>query len=125
MSLAQANREVYKLLKDGVRVSFQDDDGGEANETLRVIDWNEPENNDFFLASQFWVTGSIYKRRGDLIGFVNGLPLIFIELKKTPQQGSNTPTRTTSRTTRTRSRNSSGTTPSSSSPTAARRRSAA
>ena len=83
MSMAQANREVYKLLKDGVRVSFQDDDGGEANETLRVIDWNEPKNNDFFLASQFWMTGSIYKRRGDLIGFVNGLPLIFIELKKT------------------------------------------
>jgi type I restriction enzyme R subunit len=83
MSMAQANREIYKLLKDGVQVSFQDDDGGEATETLRVIDWNEPKNNDFFLASQFWVTGSIYKRRGDLIGFVNGLPLIFIELKKT------------------------------------------
>jgi type I restriction enzyme R subunit len=82
MSMAQANREIYKLLKDGVRVSFQDDDGSEANETLRVIDWNDPKNNDFFLASQFWVTGSIYKRRGDLIGFVNGLPLIFIELKK-------------------------------------------
>ena len=83
MSMAQANREIYKLLKDGVRVSFQDDEGGEANETLRVIDWNETKNNDFFLASQFWITGSIYKRRGDLIGFVNGLPLIFIELKKT------------------------------------------
>jgi type I restriction enzyme R subunit len=83
MSMAQANREVYKFLKDGVRVSFQDDDGGEANETLRVIDWNEPKNNDFFLASQFWVTGSVYNKRPDLIGFVNGLPLIFIELKKT------------------------------------------
>jgi len=82
MSMAQSNREIYKLLKDGVRVSFQDDDGGEANETLQVIDWNEPENNDFFLGSQFWVTGSFYKRRCDLIGFVNGLPLIFIELKK-------------------------------------------
>jgi len=82
MSLAHANREIYKLLKDGVRVSFQDDDGGEANETLRVIDWNKPKNNDFFLASQFWVTGTIYKRRGDLIGFVNGLPLLFVELKK-------------------------------------------
>jgi type I restriction enzyme, R subunit len=83
MSLAHANREIYKLLKDGVRVSFQDDEGDEDNETLRVIDWNEPGNNDFFLASQFWVSGNIYKRRGDLIGFVNGLPLLFIELKKT------------------------------------------
>jgi len=82
MSLAQANREIYKLLKDGVRVSFQDEDGVEAHDTVTVIDWKEPKNNDFFLASQFWVTGSIYKRRADLIGFVNGLPLIFIELKK-------------------------------------------
>jgi type I restriction enzyme, R subunit len=82
MSLVQANREVYKLLKDGVKVVFQNDEGEETDETVRVIDWNDPENNDFFLASQFWVSGSIYKRRPDLLGFVNGIPLIFIELKK-------------------------------------------
>ena len=82
MSLVQANREVYQLLKDGVKVTFEDDHGEVADETVRVIDWNDPENNDFFLASQFWVSGSIYKRRTDLLGFVNGLPLIFIELKK-------------------------------------------
>ncbi len=82
MSLVQANREVYKLLKDGVKVAFENDEGEETDETVRVIDWNNPKNNDFFLASQFWVSGSIYKRRPDLIGFVNGLPLIFIELKK-------------------------------------------
>lgn len=82
MSPAQANREVYKLLKDGVKVAFENDDGEETDETVRIIDWNEPENNDFFLASQFWVSGSIYKRRADLVGFVNGLPLVFIELKK-------------------------------------------
>lgn len=82
MGLAQANREVYKLLKDGVKVSFQNDDGEEADETIRVIDWNDPGDNDFFLASQFWVSGSMYKRRADLVGFVNGLPLLFMELKK-------------------------------------------
>lgn len=84
MSLVQANREVYKLLKDGVKVSFEDDDGDECDETVRVIDWNDPDNNDFFLASQYWITSpsGIYKKRPDLIGFVNGLPLIFIELKK-------------------------------------------
>ena len=82
LSPAQANREVYKLLKDGVKVAYQDDDGNEADDTLRVIDWDIPSNNEFFLASQFWITGSIYKKRADLIGFVNGLPLIFIELKK-------------------------------------------
>ncbi|MCD4768185.1 MAG: type I restriction endonuclease subunit R, partial [Methanosarcinales archaeon] len=50
-------------------------------ETVQVIDWNEPLNNNFFLASQFWVSGDMYKRRADLVGFVNGLPLVFIELK--------------------------------------------
>ncbi|GAA5509517.1 type I restriction endonuclease subunit R [Novipirellula caenicola] len=84
MSLVQANREVYKLLKDGVKVTFENDEGEETDETVRVIDWNDPENNDFFLASQFWISSpsGIYKKRPDLIGFVNGLPLIFIELKK-------------------------------------------
>jgi len=82
MSLAQANREVYKLLKNGIKVTFQTDDGEQADETLKVIDWNQPENNDWFLASQFWVSGDLYKRRCDLVGFINGLPLIFIELKK-------------------------------------------
>jgi type I restriction enzyme R subunit len=82
MGLANANRDVYRSLKDGVKVSFQNDDGDEVDETLRVIDWNKPENNDFFLASQFWVSGNVYKRRADLIGFVNGLPLLFVELKK-------------------------------------------
>ncbi|WP_372371622.1 type I restriction endonuclease [Candidatus Uabimicrobium sp. HlEnr_7] len=50
---------------------------------MKVIDWNEPNNNDFFLASQFWISGDIYRCRADLVGFINGLPLIFIELKVT------------------------------------------
>ena len=74
MSLAHANREVYQLLKDGVKVTYQNDHSDEVDENVRVIDWNAPENNDFFLASQLWVTGNIYKRRADLVGFVNGLP---------------------------------------------------
>jgi len=84
MSLVHANHEVYKLLKDGVKVAFENDEGEEIDETVRVIDWNDADNNDFFLASQFWVSSptGIYKRRPDLIGFVNGLPLVFIELKK-------------------------------------------
>ncbi|MBD2606352.1 type I restriction endonuclease subunit R [Scytonema hofmannii FACHB-248] len=81
LSLANANAEIYQLLKDGVKVSFKNDEGEDQTETVKVIDWNHPENNNFFLASQFWVTGEIYTRRADLIGFVNGLPLVFIELK--------------------------------------------
>jgi type I restriction enzyme, R subunit len=76
-----ANKEIYRLIKDGVVVSFRDEFGEEVIDRIRVIDWNEPENNYFFLASQFWITGEIYKRRADLVGFVNGLPLILVELK--------------------------------------------
>jgi type I restriction enzyme R subunit len=81
MSPVQANREIYKLLKNGVKVTYKSDREEETTETVHVMDWNEPANNDYFLASQFWVSGEIYKRRADLVGFVNGLPLIFIELK--------------------------------------------
>ncbi len=85
MSAAQANREVYRLLKDGVKVKVKGEDG-ETDETMRVIDWESPENNDFFLASQLWVSGEMYKRRADLVGFVNGLPLVFVELKASHRQ---------------------------------------
>jgi type I restriction enzyme, R subunit len=82
LSLENANREIYRLFKGGVQVSFQDANDEEAIETVKVIDWNDPSNNDFFLASQFWITGEIYNRRADLLGFINGLPLVFIELKR-------------------------------------------
>ncbi|TDB00773.1 type I restriction endonuclease subunit R [Halomonas marinisediminis] len=76
-----ANLEVYRLLKDGVKVEVSEDDGGTAIETVQVIDWSKPEENDFLLTSQFWVRGELHTRRTDLVGFVNGLPLLFVELK--------------------------------------------
>ena len=83
MSLEAANREVYRLLKEGITVSVPDrDHGGQKTERLRVVDWEQPENNDFLLVSQFSVTGALYTCRPDLVGFVNGLPWVVIELKK-------------------------------------------
>ena len=83
MSLEAANREVYRLLKEGIPVSVPDrEHGGQKTERLRVVDWEHPENNDFLLVSQFSVTGSLYTCRPDLVGFVNGLPWVVIELKK-------------------------------------------
>jgi len=83
LNLVIANREIYRMLKDGVKVPIRMKDGSEEVETVKIIDFDNPETNDLFLASQFWVTGEMYKRRADLVGFVNGLPLIFIELKAT------------------------------------------
>lgn len=83
MSLEAANREVYRLLKEGIPVSIPDrEHGGQKTERLRVVDWEHPEQNDFLLVSQFSVVGSLYTCRPDLVGFVNGLPWVVIELKK-------------------------------------------
>ena len=83
MSPAEANCTVYRLLKDGVNVTITDpDDDVETDETLKVIDWDNPENNDFFLASQFRIAGDMYNKRPDAIGFINGLPLVLMEFKR-------------------------------------------
>jgi type I restriction enzyme R subunit len=76
-----ANQEFHRLLRGGVRVSVTNEHGVEDVETVRVVDWLEPENNDFLAASQFWLKGDVYTRRTDIIGFVNGLPLVLFELK--------------------------------------------
>ena len=83
MNPAEANYKIYRLLKDGVKVTITDpNDEGEIDETLKVIDWENPENNDFFLASQFWIAGEMHRRRPDAIGFINGLPLVLMEFKR-------------------------------------------
>ena len=83
MTLAGANREVCGLLKDGVKVQVPDRErGGLKDERVRVVDWENPTANDFLLVSQMTVTGQLYTCRPDLIGFVNGLPWVVIELKK-------------------------------------------
>ena len=84
MNPVAANQEVYHLLKNGIRIPVPDPEGdGESVEVIRVVDWDNTANNDFLLCSQFWITGEMYTRRADLVGFVNGLPLLFIELKAT------------------------------------------
>ena len=83
MNPVEANREVYNLLKDGVKVTVADPKTQEDTvSVLKVIDWESPENNDFFAASQCWITGDMHTRRPDLIGFVNGIPLVLMEFKR-------------------------------------------
>lgn len=84
MSDMAANEEVYKLLKDGY--SYISNEDGEEDATVRYVDWNDPSKNDFLLCSQMTIAGEIDNRRPDLLGFVNGLPLVFIELKTSHKQ---------------------------------------
>jgi type I restriction enzyme, R subunit len=77
----RANAELTELIRDGVKVMVRGADGALRTETVRVIDWEKPDSNDFLLASQVWFAGDLYTKRADLVGFINGLPLLFIELK--------------------------------------------
>lgn len=76
----QANVSLYELIKRGVVVDVIQPNGRTEPRTVKVIDFDNPTNNDFLVVSQLWIHG-IYRLRPDLIVFVNGLPLVFIELK--------------------------------------------
>jgi type I restriction enzyme, R subunit len=80
-----ANRDVYRLLREGVPVQVKQPDGSMKPERVALIDWADPAANDFFLGSQFWVESDLYKRRPDAVGFVNGVPLLLIEWKDLTQ----------------------------------------
>lgn len=83
MSPAAANHETWEMLRDGIKATVPDlERGGQKIERLRVVDWATPQANDFLLVSQMTITGPLYTCRPDLIGFVNGLPFVVIELKK-------------------------------------------
>lgn len=80
-TLVGTNREKYNLLRDGVQVTFRNESGERVRQRLRLFDLNEPANNDFLCVRELWVRGDLYRRRADIIGFINGLPLLFIECK--------------------------------------------
>ncbi|ESX96702.1 type I restriction endonuclease subunit R [Mesorhizobium sp. LNJC403B00] len=78
---ARANADLYGMLRDGVKVKVRSPDGSLRDEAVRAINWENAGANDFLLANQVWFSGDLYTRRADLVGFVNGIPLLFIELK--------------------------------------------
>ena len=81
MSLVAANREVYDLLRDGVPVEYDDAKGKKQQERVRLIDFNRPDANRYLAVRQLWIRGERGFRRPDVLLYVNGIPLVFIELK--------------------------------------------
>ncbi|UWF48373.1 type I restriction endonuclease subunit R [Pseudomonas sp. N3-W] len=79
--LLATNREKDNLHKNGVEVSYRNDKGERIKKRLRLFDFENPEKNHFLVVREFWVRGDLYRRRADIVGFVNGIPLVFMELK--------------------------------------------
>ncbi|MDO9311263.1 MAG: type I restriction endonuclease subunit R [Nitrosomonas sp.] len=81
MTLIAANQEIYGLLRDGIPVTFDNAQGQSQQERVRLLDSNVPGNNRFLAVTQLWVKGERGFRRPDVLLYVNGIPLVFIELK--------------------------------------------
>jgi type I restriction enzyme, R subunit len=79
-SLLLANRALHKLLVAGVPVQYQQN-GHTIGDFVRLIDWADASRNEFWAVNQFSIKGAHHTRRPDIILFVNGLPLVLMELK--------------------------------------------
>lgn len=81
-SLLQINEEKYYLIRDGIPVTVKKPNGHAEIKRAAVIDFQKPKNNYFLAIKELKIYGDLYRRRTDIVGFVNGIPLLFIELKK-------------------------------------------
>ena len=80
-SLIEENRRVHQMLVDGINVEFPIEDGTIKGDKVWLIDFTEPANNDWVVTNQFTVVEGKYNRRPDVVVFINGLPVVVIELK--------------------------------------------
>lgn len=81
-TLMQINEEKYSMLRDGIPVQVKKADGSFETRYAVVFNFAEPERNHFLAVKELKIHGDLYRRRTDIVGFVNGIPLLFIELKK-------------------------------------------
>ncbi len=80
-SLLQINEEKYFLIRDGIPVTVKKPGGRTEKKYAAVIDFQNPANNHFLAVRELKIHGDLYRRRTDIVGFVNGIPLLFVELK--------------------------------------------
>lgn len=78
--LMQTNYQNYQKIRNGITVEYNEN-GKKTSNILHLLSYNDVLSNTFTVASQMWIKGETHWRRPDLIIFVNGFPLVFIELK--------------------------------------------
>ena len=81
ISTIAANNELDALIRNGFATDYENDQGRTEPCRMRFIDFNEPNQNEFLAVSQLWIQGEHGYRRPDILIYINGLPLVFIELK--------------------------------------------
>lgn len=81
-TLLQINEEKYFLIRDGIPVTVKKPNGKTEIKKATVIDFQNTDNNYFLAVKEMKIHGDLYRRRTDIVGFINGIPLLFIELKK-------------------------------------------
>jgi type I restriction enzyme, R subunit len=85
--LLKANQEIYKLLRDGIKIDVLPGENAvgevyqDRQKLVKVIEWDKPERNDFLLVQNLWVSGNLNKHCLDLVVFINGLPLILLAIE--------------------------------------------
>ena len=80
-TLMQINEQKYQLIRDGIVVTRIKPNGETEEVKAKVIDFASPEKNEFLCVRELQVHGALYRRRADIVGYVNGIPLLFMELK--------------------------------------------
>jgi type I restriction enzyme R subunit len=80
-TLIATNREKYAQVRDGVQATFRNANGEVVKQRLMLIDFEDPDKNEFLCVRELWVRGDLYRKRADIVGFVNGIPLLFMECK--------------------------------------------
>ena len=81
-TLLQTNEKKYEMLRDGIPVERVRPDGSTYEERALVFDFEHPEMNSFLACEELIVKSPFYTRRCDIVGFVNGIPLMFVEFKR-------------------------------------------
>src|SRR5690625_3530166 len=80
-SLLEENRRLHRALVEGVKIEYRDDEGRTQYPAVRVLDFENVDNNDWLVVDQFTVVEGDHHRRPDVVVFINGLPLAVIEMK--------------------------------------------
>ena len=78
--MTAANYKFYNQIRNNIQIKLRRN-GKEDFDFVKLVDYEHPENNTFTAVSQMWIQGRVYWRRPDVLIFINGLPMVFIELK--------------------------------------------